>query len=212
MLKKTYQMIMDDTKNPFMNLPPVVRFQLMTVLAYMWCAIFSAGIGSYAVFGTTVVLHTLVLGGIFVTAYYFHNAQMQTKTTNKTDAPKILIIDDDELTAMTYAKFLEQDHIESRTVTNPLKAMKEIEMHKPDLIFMDIRMPYADGYEIAEAIYKTYGKENSPDIVFMTGALKETEAEYEQEALEKGSILLKPLQPKQMSNVIDIKTRQRRAA
>ena len=212
MIKKTYQMIMDDTKNPFMRLPQTVRFQLMTVLAYMWCTIFSLGIGSYAFFGTTVVLHMLVLGGIFVTAYYFNNTKNQSKTQAKNTIPKIMIIDDDELTAMTYAKFLEKERFESQTVTNPLKAMKEIETNKPDIIFMDIRMPYADGYEIAEAIYKTYGKENSPDIVFMTGALKETEATYEQEALEKGSILLKPLKPEQMNNVIDIKTRQRRSA
>ena len=213
MFKRAYQIVMDDTKNPFMRLSATVRFQLMTVLAYMWCTIFSVGLGSYAVFGTTVILHTLVLCGIFVTAYYFKGAQkavLEVNSNDVSDKPNVLIIDDDELTAMTYSKFLEQDHFKPRTVTDPLKAMKEIEANRPDIIFMDIRMPNASGYEIAEAIYERYGMKNSPDIVFMTGALSDAQEVFHQELADKDNTLLKPLSPEKMSNVIDIKTRQRR--
>ena len=212
MLKRIYQMITGNTKNPIMHLPFTVKFQLATVFTYMWCVILSAGIGSYVFFGAAVILHTLMLSGMFIIAYYFNNDGGHTKKESDTASTKILIIDDDELTATTYAKFLDKERFEPRTVTNPLKAMKEIEINKPDIIFMDIRMPYYDGYEIAEAIYKTYGKKNSPDIVFMTGSLKESEEKYAQQGLEKNSILLKPLQAVQMNNVIDIKTRKIRAA
>ena len=73
-MKKIYQMIMDDEVNPFQKLPRVTRFQIMTSLAYMWSAIFSAAIGSYLFFGTLVVFHTLVLVGLFITAYMFNKA------------------------------------------------------------------------------------------------------------------------------------------
>ena len=70
-------------------------------------------------------------------------------------------------------------------------------------------MPNASGYEIAEAIYERYGMKNSPDIVFMTGALSDAQEVFHQELANKDNTLLKPLSPEQMSNVIDIKTRQR---
>ena len=203
MLKKTYRIIMDDTKNPLKNLPPVVRFQFMTVLAYMWSAIFSLGIGSYAVFGTTVILHTLALGGIFITAYYFHNAQIRAKINNEDNTPKTLIIDDDEITAKTYSKFLEQYNIKAHVLTDASKALEKIDTHKPDLIFMDIKMPYASGYEVAKVIHQAYGKENSPEIVYMTGALKKEKQDYDHEDLEEGGVLLKPLRPLQMANIVD---------
>ncbi len=75
MLKRTYKLIMDDNTNAFNSLPKTVRFQLMTILAYMWCAIFSAGIGSYFIFGTSVIFHTLFLAGLFVTASLFDRAR-----------------------------------------------------------------------------------------------------------------------------------------
>ena len=75
MLNKTYKLIMDDNTNAFNSLPKTVRFQLMTVLSYMWCAIFSAGIGSYFIFGTSVIFHTLFLAGLFFTASLFERAR-----------------------------------------------------------------------------------------------------------------------------------------
>ena len=66
---------MDDDTNALNKLPKTVRFQLMITLAYMWCTIFSLGIGSYAVFGTSIILHSLVLVGIFFTADMFQRAR-----------------------------------------------------------------------------------------------------------------------------------------
>ncbi len=118
-------------------------------------------------------------------------------------APKTLIIDDDELTAMTYSKFLEQYNIEAHILTDASKALEEIESYKPDLIFMDIKMPYASGYEVAKVIHQAYGEENSPEIVYMTGALKGGRTGYERDNFEEGGVLLKPLKPTQMANIID---------
>ena len=122
---------------------------------------------------------------------------------NYQKVPKTLIIDDDELIAMTYSKFLEQYNIEAHILTDASKALEKIESYKPDLIFMDIKMPYASGYEVANVIHQTYGEKNSPEIVYMTGALKGDPKEYNHDDLEKGGLLLKPLKPIQMANIID---------
>ncbi len=75
MFTQTYDLVMHEDKNAFSALPNIRKFQLMTILAYMWCAIFSLGVGSYVFFGTSVVLHMLVLIGIFFTADIFRKAR-----------------------------------------------------------------------------------------------------------------------------------------
>ena len=130
---------------------------------------------------------------------------------NYQKVPKTLIIDDDELTAMTYSKFLEQYSIEVHILTDASKTLEAIETCKPDLIFMDIKMPYASGYEVANVIHQTYGVENSPEIVYMTGALKDTKEDYDQDNLEQSGVLLKPLRPSQMANIVDRKIQKQLA-
>lgn len=71
MILKYYKLIMDSRYNALSNLPVSTRFQLMSVLSWMWSAMFSVGIGSYYVFGLSVVFHILVLLGVFVTYEVF---------------------------------------------------------------------------------------------------------------------------------------------
>lgn len=67
MIKDYYKMIIDSKYNALNILPKAQQFQIMSILAWMWSAIFSIGIGSYYVFGVSVILHILVLLGIFLT-------------------------------------------------------------------------------------------------------------------------------------------------
>lgn len=118
--------------------------------------------------------------------------------------PKTLIIDDDELTALTYSKFLENYEIDTRILTDASMALEEISTHRPDIIFMDIRMPYANGYEIANVIKQVYGREKSPDIIFMTGAVKDgLPKQSRHHSIQTQNTLIKPLKPIQMANIID---------
>jgi hypothetical protein len=68
---------MDEERNPLQKLPKTTRFQIMVSLAYMWCAIFCLGVGSYVLFGVSLALHTLLLVGIFTTTYIFERANKQ---------------------------------------------------------------------------------------------------------------------------------------
>jgi hypothetical protein len=60
--------------NPLKSLPKMVRFQLMTTLAFMWSFIFTMWIGSMQFFGPSAVMHTIVLIGVFFTAEIFKKA------------------------------------------------------------------------------------------------------------------------------------------
>lgn len=93
MVTKLYNMIMDEDKNSLRALPKTVKLQLMTILAYMWCGVFSVGIGSFLFFGTSVVLHTLLIIGTIFTGTIFSYARnnklsyLEDKKTHK-DAMK----------------------------------------------------------------------------------------------------------------------------
>ena len=75
MLKESYAVVMSPNTNPLNRLPKIVRFQLMTSLAFMWSFIFTMWIGSVQFFGPSAVAHTLVLIGVFFTAEIFKKAK-----------------------------------------------------------------------------------------------------------------------------------------
>jgi hypothetical protein len=75
MIAHYYSMIMDPRKNPLRNLTPIVRFQLMSVLALMWSIIFCTWFGLVAYTGASMFAHTVLLIGIFFTADAFRRAR-----------------------------------------------------------------------------------------------------------------------------------------
>ena len=74
MLKNIYDLVMDAEKNPFMQLPKIVRFQLMIVMFYMWPAVFTIWVGSMYSLWPNIVGHTALLVGVFFTADIFRRA------------------------------------------------------------------------------------------------------------------------------------------
>jgi len=75
MLKQTYDLVMSSDRNPLATLPKKTRFQLMSVLAYMWTAVFVVWTGQIVLFGPSVVGHTILLVGVFFTADIFRLAR-----------------------------------------------------------------------------------------------------------------------------------------
>ena len=71
MIKESYSAVMNPEANPLKSLPKMVKFQLMTTLAFMWSFIFTMWIGSMHFFGPSAIMHTLVLIGVFFTAEIF---------------------------------------------------------------------------------------------------------------------------------------------
>ena len=78
MIRDAYAVVMDDEQNAFASLPKIRRFQIMTVLSMMWSAVFTAYVGSYIIFGPTVIAHLVVLLAIFFTADVFRRAEKET--------------------------------------------------------------------------------------------------------------------------------------
>ena len=70
-----YKVIMDSSVNPLANLPKIVRFQLMSTLAFMWSGVFSQWIGNIAIFGPSALGHMLLLVGVFFTSETFRRVR-----------------------------------------------------------------------------------------------------------------------------------------
>lgn len=72
-----------------------------------------------------------------------------------TSRRKVLIVDDDPALLETAAQLVERAGFEARTCvqrTNRLKAILETE---PDLVLMDVNMPFLDGTQVLELMRQT---------------------------------------------------------
>ena len=75
-MNNLYKLIMDSKHNPLRNIPDMnTRHMIMQVLAWMWCIIFSMYLGSIVAFGISVVIHALLIAGVFITAGVFETAK-----------------------------------------------------------------------------------------------------------------------------------------
>lgn len=86
---------------------------------------------------------------------------------------KILLVDDES--GFTRLLRLTLPAYEIREVNNPLEAVKTVKEFRPDMIFLDVIMPDADGGTIAAEIRKDPDFAYTP-IVFLTAIVSKGEA------------------------------------
>lgn len=97
----------------------------------------------------------------------------------------VLIIDDEEHGRVLVKHYLQAypDYFVAGEAQNGLEAIKMIDSIEPDLIFLDIRMPGADGFEVVQRIA------HLPKIIFTTAYDSYAIQAFEANALD---YLLKP--------------------
>jgi CheY-like chemotaxis protein len=61
----------------------------------------------------------------------------------------VLIVDDDEDTAMSLALLLELEGLHARFATDGVRALDAFEKFLPDVVLLDLGLPGLDGYEVA---------------------------------------------------------------
>jgi len=75
-----------------------------------------------------------------------------TGQSDATTAARVLIVDDNEALAMTYAWLLEDAGFTVRTCHNGAEALQCIEVFRPDVLLLDIGMPVMDGLQLCAAL------------------------------------------------------------
>lgn len=95
----------------------------------------------------------------------------------------ILLIEDDAFVSDVYQTKLSQEGFEISVAENGIKAMEKLKKITPDVILLDVMMPYMDGREVLKKLKKNKKWENIP-IIILTNLSQKEEVE---ELLEKGA-------------------------
>ena len=78
---------------------------------------------------------------------------------------RVFVVDDEKLSVDYLCRLLANAQIEAHGFTNPLEALKEVTIRKPEVLFLDIEMPELNGLEFAERIQEI---DYNCEIVFIT--------------------------------------------
>ncbi len=89
-------------------------------------------------------------------------------TKKKTISTKILVIDDEPEITDIIETFLENAGYQVKSENSSVIGIERAKTFLPDLILLDIMMPFMDGYEVCRELKK--GEETSKiPVVFLTG-------------------------------------------
>ncbi|NJP04721.1 MAG: response regulator [Chloroflexaceae bacterium] len=124
------------------------------------------------------------------------------------DPYRILIIEDDYLLAQHYRSILEQHHMITMVIDNPLQVLQPLVEFRPDLILMDVYMPGCTGLELALVIRQQEAYVGIP-IVFLSA---ETNLEKRLKAMHLGGddFLTKPIQAEHLISAVTSRTQRSR--
>jgi PAS domain S-box-containing protein len=109
----------------------------------------------------------------------------------------VLIVDDDQASALLALKLLLRAGLRNvETVTDARLVADWVEEHDPDLVLLDLHMPYLDGYAVLSALRERASTTDLPVIVLTADDAHVTS----DRALELGAndFLSKPLQPTEL--------------
>lgn len=111
---------------------------------------------------------------------------------------KVLIAEDDEVNAMVFELFIEELGGSVYKAIDGNQAVTLMSEHKPDLIFMDVHMPYFSG---VEAIKLIRSKDLSVPIIALSAS---TRLHEKQQSLDAGatSFLTKPVKREAIQQVL----------
>jgi len=90
------------------------------------------------------------------------------ESIGKVKPAKILVIDDEPEITDIIETFLEAAGYEVKSENSSMIGIERAKTFLPDLILLDIMMPFMDGYEICQELKKCEKTKNIP-VVFLTG-------------------------------------------
>lgn len=96
---------------------------------------------------------------------------------------KVLLVEDDVFVSDVYQTKLKQEGFEVISAENGAEAMKKLEAIVPDVILLDIIMPYMDGKEVLARLKESEKWKNIP-VIILTNLSQSDDVE---EILQKGA-------------------------
>ncbi len=103
----------------------------------------------------------------------------------------VLIVDDTEINRKLIKAYLAGNDLRTIETNNGEDAVKMIKEDKPDIVFMDLRMPVMDGYEACEKIKKDENLKHIPIIALTAANIDEDEPFIKESGFD--GYLIKPI-------------------
>lgn len=128
----------------------------------------------------------------------------QSRSPTENNMPlRVVIVEDQENMARFYAAILEQRGFDVRIVTDARLALDVMHEFMPDLLLVDMYMPYCSGVELAQIIRQQAAFLSTP-IVYLSS---ETDSDAKLEAMRHGGddFISKPVDPDYLSTSIRIR-------
>lgn len=135
------------------------------------------------------------------------NVRQLTQTEDE-EACRILVVDDDEALVNLITFVIEQSGLYVEGVTEPQKVLEYIACNKPDLILMDINMPWCNGIELAQVIRQQPNLAGIP-IIFLSSE-KDEDLQFNAVLQGGDDFLNKPIDINRLSNFVKVKAQRAR--
>ena len=120
-------------------------------------------------------------------------------------AKKILVADDEPYILMALTDAVEMEGYDCVTAVNGKEAVEKAREELPDLILLDIMMPYKDGYEACEELKADDKTKNIP-IIMLTAKSQQVDIQRGKE-VGADDYITKPFRPstlrKKFNEVLD---------
>ncbi|SCY02819.1 response regulator [Alkaliphilus peptidifermentans] len=113
---------------------------------------------------------------------------------------KVLIVEDEKNIILSLKMLLMKEGYKIEVATNGIDAIKLAQEALPDLIFLDIVLPYVNGYLVCEALREDPNTKHIP-IIFTSAKNQEKDI---QRAFEVGGsdYIVKPFTPAQIKELL----------
>ncbi len=107
----------------------------------------------------------------------------------------ILIVEDDPVSAEVLATYLEAHGYETETARTGPEALQAFRRAPPDLMLLDVQLPYRNGFEVVHEVRKMPGGRDLP-VVLMSAVYTDLERgrRYARQGLAAEDFLVKPFE------------------
>jgi CheY-like chemotaxis protein len=113
---------------------------------------------------------------------------------------QILIVDDEPVWLKVLTQMLQTKGYTVKEAASGADALNTLKSYEPDLILLDVRMPDMNGFDLLDHIKKLPKVSNKP-VVFVS-AMDDFHAKKVARELGAADYLLKPIDEKEVSNVL----------
>jgi DNA-binding response OmpR family regulator len=108
---------------------------------------------------------------------------------------KILVVEDDPINGLVLMDYLEANGYQTFLARNGTDGVAAFEKDQPDLMIVDVLLPYKNGFEVCFAVKRAPGGEKTP-VLLMSAVYKDKAhaEQYAKDGLRAQGFLMKPFE------------------